>query len=117
MMHLVDGYPAIGLNRTAENVRLEIERPFSVSRGLVILRVLFGAFYVGIPHGFCLFFRMIGTGVLSFLAWFAVLFGGKYPEKWHAFNVGTLRWVTNVNLYLGYYTDTYPPFSGKDGLR
>jgi hypothetical protein len=57
---------------------------------------------------------MIATGVLVFLAWFAVLFTGRYPERWHAFNVGSYRWVTRIGLYLGYFNDTYPPFSGKE---
>ena len=79
-----------------------------------ILRVLFGSIYVGIPHYFCLIFRQLASSVLGFLAWFAILFAGKYPEKWHAFNVGTYRWSTRINLYLGYFTDTYPVFSGKE---
>jgi hypothetical protein len=32
----------------------------------------------------------------------------------HAFNVGTYRWVYRINLYLGFFTDKYPPFSGKE---
>jgi hypothetical protein len=32
----------------------------------------------------------------------------------HAFNVGTYRWVYRINMYLGYFTDQYPPFSGKE---
>jgi hypothetical protein len=114
LMNLVDGYPAIGVNGTSDTVKLEVARPESVGRGSVLLRALFGAIYVGVPHGFCLYFRMIGTGVLSFLAWWAVLFTGKYPAKWHAFNVGTLRWSQNISLYMGYFSDQYPAFSGKE---
>ena len=75
---------------------------------------LFGAIYVGIPHGICLIGRFIATGVLQFLAWWAVLFTGRYPARWHAFNVGTYRWITRIQMYLGYFTDTYPVFSGKE---
>ena len=112
--NLVDGYPPIGLNKSMDGVSFEVARPERVSRGLTVLKVLFGAFYVGIPHGFCLGFRSIGTAVLQFLAWWAVLFTGKYPEKWHAFNVGTSRWGIRVNLYLGFFTDEYPKFSGLE---
>jgi hypothetical protein len=49
-----------------------------------------------------------------FIAWWVVLFTGKYPETWHAFNVGTFRWITRVQLYMGFMTDEYPPFSGKE---
>jgi hypothetical protein len=28
--------------------------------------------------------------------------------------VGTYRWVYRISLYLGFFTDKYPPFSGKE---
>ncbi len=114
LANLVDGYPAFFPSGTSDTVKLDVPRPERVSRGLVILRVLFGFIYVGIPHAFCLFFRLIASGVLGFLAWWAILFAGTYPSRWHAFNVGTYRWATRVNLYLGYFTDEYPKFSGKE---
>jgi uncharacterized RDD family membrane protein YckC len=85
-----------------------------LSRGLLLLRAFFGFLYVGIPHGFCLTFRSWATGIIAFLAWWVVLFTGKYPETWHAFNVGTYRWMMRVQLYMGFFTDEYPPFSGKE---
>lgn len=114
LANLVDGYPAFFPGGKSDKVSLEVPRPEKVSRGLLILRLLFGAIYVGIPHGICLIFRFIGTGVMGFLAWWAILFAGTYPSRWHAFNVGTYRWVTRVTLYLGYFTDEYPKFSGKE---
>lgn len=113
MSNLVDGYPAFGINGTSDKVFLEVERPEKVSRGLLLLRVLFGLIYVWIPHLFVLIFRGIATNVLGFLAWWVVLFTANYPQKWHAFNTGTLRWGTRVALYMGFFTDKYPPFSGK----
>jgi hypothetical protein len=114
MYNLVDGYPANGLNGTSDKVSLEVEMPGDISRGLVLVRALFGFLYVMIPHGFCLAFRMIGGSVLMFLAWWVVLFTGNYPEKWHAYQVGTFRWQTKINLYMGYFTDEYPSFTGKE---
>ncbi len=114
LMNLVDGYPAFNPRGTSDTVKLEAARPEKVNQGMVLVRVLFGWIYVGIPHGICLYGRFIATMVLAFLAWWAVLFTGKYPERWHAFNVGTLRWVTRIVHYFGYFTDTYPPFSGKE---
>jgi hypothetical protein len=112
--NLVDDYPAFFPKGTSSSVKLEVTRPEKVSRGLVILRLLFGAIYVGIPHYFCLIFRQIASSFLGFLAWFAILFAGTYPARWHAFNVGTYRWMTRISLYLGYFTDEYPKFSGKE---
>ncbi len=114
LANLVDGYPAFFPGVKGDSVKLDVPRPEKVSRGLVILRLLFGWIYVYIPHVFCLYFRGIASGFLGFLAWFAILFAGRYPERWHAFNVGTYRWSTRVALYLGYFTDEYPRFSGKE---
>jgi len=112
--NMVDGYPAFFPKGVSDSVKLEVPRPEKVSRGLVILRLLFGAIYVYIPHGFCLLFRQIASSFLGFLAWFAILFAGVYPARWHAFNVGTFRWSTRVGLYMGYFTDEYPKFTGKE---
>ncbi|HET7839591.1 MAG TPA: DUF4389 domain-containing protein [Rectinemataceae bacterium] len=114
LMNLTDAKAAFGLGGTSEAVTVEAERPERISRGLTLLRLILGILYVVIPHGFCLFFRLIASSVLSFLAWWAVLFSGHYPERWHAFNVGTYRWIFRVGLYMSNMTDAYPPFSGKE---
>ncbi len=113
LTNLVDGYPAFLPGGSSDSVVLEVPRPERINRGLVILRFLLGWAYVYIPHIICLIFRRIASGVLVFLAWWAVLFTGHYPERWHTFNVGTERWTTRVGLYIGYFTDAYPVFSGK----
>lgn len=113
LINLYDGYPPFGLNASREKVELHLERPERVSRLLVLLRTLFGVIYVYIPHGICLAGRGIAAYVVAFIAWWAVLFTGKYPERWHEFVMGTYRWGIRVNFYMGYMTDTYPPFSGK----
>ena len=114
IMNVSDGYPPFGIDAHDEYVDLEIPYPESLSRGLLLLRVFFGFIYVLIPHGFMLFFRAIATYVLVFLAWWAVLFTGKYPASFHEFVTGFIRWTLRVNLYMGFMTDTYPPFTGKE---
>ncbi|MEE8590673.1 MAG: DUF4389 domain-containing protein [Spirochaetia bacterium] len=111
--NFVDGYPSFGIKGSSDNAKLDVPRPERVSRGLVILRVLLGTIYVMIPHGICLLGRLIAHCIIGFLSWWAVLFTGEFPAKWHAFLVGTYRWSFRLSLYLGYFTDTYPPFSGK----
>ncbi|MEQ8359251.1 MAG: DUF4389 domain-containing protein [Cytophagales bacterium] len=111
--NLADEYPRFGLNAEDEHVTVEIPYPEKLDRGILILKVLFGGFYVLLPHGFILLFRTLATLVLIFLAWWAVLFTGKYPKSWHEFNVGTSRWSFRVNNYISLLTDDYPPFSGK----
>ena len=114
LLNLTDEYPAFFPRGESATVSLTADRPERISRGMTIVRALFGIFYIGIPHGICLAFRHIATAVLAFLAWFAVLFTGKYPAKWFAFNVGSYRWSNRVVLYWGNMSDKYPPFSGKE---
>jgi hypothetical protein len=112
--NLVDGYAEFFPGGSKEKVSLQVEHPEKLRWWLVLLRFLFGLLYVGIPHGICLLARLAATGALGFLAWWAVLITGRYPARWHAFNVGTLRWLLRVVLYLGFFTEEYPRFSGKE---
>ena len=114
IQNLSDGYPAFGLNGTDEYTSLEIEYPERISRGTTLLRLFFGIFYVILPHGFILYFRVLWGVILQIYAWVSVLFSTKFPESAHTFLVGTLRWQFRVNLYMGNMTDVYPPFSSKE---
>jgi Domain of unknown function (DUF4389) len=112
LYNLSDGYPSFGLNGTDDKTVFELQF-WQISRGELLLRTFFGIFYAGIPHILALYIRIIATAFLLFLAFFAVLFTGNYPENWHRFNVGTLRWGMRLNLYLCWLYRDYPPFAGK----
>jgi hypothetical protein len=111
--NLCDGYPAFGLKATDDHTRLHIPYPESLSRIWLIVRTLFSIFYVLLPHGTLLFFRFLASLGLEIAAWWVVLFSGEYPPRWHAFNLGTLRWAARVDIYLLNLTDKYPPFHGR----
>lgn len=113
MLNLADGYPAFGMSAKSDNITLEVPYPERLSIGLHILKFLFGFIYVYIPHIVCLLFRMIAMYFVIFIAWWAVLFTGKYPAGMHAFAVGTIRWQLRINLYMMWMSDVYPPFSGE----
>lgn len=112
--NLVDGYPAFGTGGKSWQVSLNIPYPPSLSRGLLLLKTFFGGLYCGLPHGFCLYFRVLISAFVGYLAWWVVLITGQYPLSWHRFNVGTLRWMTRLDMYLNNLSDRYPPFSGKE---
>jgi len=94
-------------------LRFTIERPASQSRltnfplwiGDLIRIILL------IPHLIILYFFQLLAELIYFIATFAILFTGRYPEGMRELFVGYLRWTANVYVYLGHLYDKYPPFS------
>jgi hypothetical protein len=68
--------------------------------------------FLAIPHYIVLFFLYLATIVVVIIAWFAILFTGRYPRGMFEFVEGVVRWHNRV---VGYafilVTDRYPPFS------
>lgn len=90
-------------------LRFEIQYPEGGNRFLILVRWL-----LAIPHVIVLGLLGIVAGVLSLIAWFAILFTGRYPEGMFRFVVGVLRWNANINAYILFH-DAYPPFSMAAG--
>jgi len=94
-------------------VTLDIAYPPMLSRGKLLLKVFLGWLYVGIPHGIVLWLYGIAVGVVTFVAFWVILFTGQYPRGMFDFVVGYQRWTTRVTAYLSLMRDEYPPFSGQ----
>ena len=59
-----------------------------------------------------LLFLAIGAFFVVIVAWFAILFTGRYPRGLFDYVVGVGRWGMRVNAYAFLLTtDRYPPFS------
>jgi hypothetical protein len=101
---LRDEYPPFGDGPSP--VRFEMDYPERLSRLLIFVKWL-----LVIPHLFILAFVGLAAGVVTFIAFFAILITGSYPRSMFDFVVGFMRWTLRVNLYLLNLTDVYPPFS------
>jgi hypothetical protein len=88
--------------------------PEKLSQGMVILKGLFGWIYVGIPHGIILGLYGIAVSVVTFVAFWVILFTGKYPKGLFDFVLGYIRWNTRVTVYLSLMRDEYPPFTTEE---
>lgn len=91
-------------------MKLDIRYPERFSRGQLLLRTFFGWLYIGIPHLFALMFVGMAAAILQFIAWWAILFTGKYPRSLFDFNVGFYRWQMRVSAVIMNLADGYPPF-------
>lgn len=106
---LTDKYPS---TVEEQSVHLEIDYPDvdkDLNRWMPIVK-----WFLAIPHYIVLSILTIGAAFGVVIAWFAILFTGKYPQGIFDFVVGVIRWWLRVEAYAFLLvTDVYPPFSLK----
>jgi len=101
-----DRYPA-----TDEEQSVHLDYPYpdvqrDLNRWLPLVKWL-----LAIPHYIVLFFLGIAAFVVVIVAWFAILFTGRYPRGMFGFVEGVIRWYNRVAAYAWVLvTDRYPPF-------
>jgi hypothetical protein len=72
----------------------------------------FFRYILAIPHFVVLYVWGIVAFFAVVIAWFALVFTGKYPPALYNFVAGLERYGTAVYGYISLLTDEYPPFSG-----
>ena len=87
----------------------DVDYPERLSRLLIFIKWL-----LILPHAIVLLFLLIGLYVVTFVAWFAILFTGRYPRGMWGFTINTLRLTANQTAYVYLQRDEYPPFGGTD---
>jgi hypothetical protein len=70
---------------------------------------------LAIPHMIVLTVWAFIAELAVIVAWFALVFTGRYPEGLYNFVAGFLRYSAAVSGYIYLLTDPYPPFSGETG--
>ena len=103
---LTDRYPS---TVEEQSVHLDLDYPDArtdLNRWLPLVKWL-----LVIPHIVVLAFLAIGAFVVIVIAWFAILFTGRYPRPLFDYVVGVSRWALRVSAYSTLLiTDRYPPF-------
>jgi uncharacterized protein DUF4389 len=104
---LTDRYPS---TVEEQSVHLEIDYPDverDLNRWLPLVKWL-----LALPHFIVLVALIIIAIFVVVIAWFAILFTGRYPRGLFDFVVGVGRWALRVQAYaVLLVTDRYPPFS------
>jgi hypothetical protein len=110
---LRDEYPS-----TDEDQAVHIEIPYPDARKDLNQWLPLVKWFLAIPHYIILFFLGIAAIIVVIIAWFAVLFTGRYPKGLFDFVVGVMRWSLRVMAYAALLTtDEYPPFTlGEQAL-
>ena len=91
-------------------LRFDVEYPEQLSRWLIFVKWL-----LAIPHFLILYALSAVANVITFIAFFAILFTGGYPRGLFDFVVNIYRWQENVFAYYALFRDEYPPFSWEAG--
>lgn len=87
-------------------IGLEVDDATPQSRLTVLFRMI-----MIIPHVIILEFIGVAVSVVTLLAWFAILFTGKYPAGLMNFAINAMHWQTRYSGYAFLLTGAYPPFA------
>jgi len=102
-----DEYPS---SDEQQAVHLELDYPDAardLNRWLPLVK-----WFLAIPHYIVLAVLGVAAFICVVIAWFAIIFTGRYPRGLFDFVLGVNRWSLRVSAYMWLLiTDKYPPFS------
>ncbi len=90
---------------SAYPVSLELDAPLEVARWRPLVHWL-----LSIPYYIVLYVLQLALGVVTFVAWFAILFTANIPEGMFDFMVSVHRFQWRYSSYLLWLREPYPPF-------
>jgi hypothetical protein len=93
----------------ADPVQMDLNAPLEVARWRVI-----GNPILAIPLALYLYVLNLVLGVITFIAWFAILFTGNYPEGMFHFAVSIHRFQWRAGTYAAFMRESYPTFTLVD---
>jgi Domain of unknown function (DUF4389) len=74
----------------------------------------FFRYIVAIPWLIVAWIYGIVAQIAAVVAWFAIVFTGRYPDGIYDFNAGYLRMYSRVYTFLHLMNDEWPPFGGEE---
>jgi hypothetical protein len=86
-------------------IRYEADYVEQQSRPITFFRLI-----LAIPWYIVLQVYLLAAFVVAFLAWFAIVFTGRYPEGLYRFNAGVMRFAARANAFFLLQTDQWPSF-------
>jgi hypothetical protein len=105
LMLLRDEYPSTD-EEQAVHLTFFYPEAMELNRWLPLVK-----WFLAIPHYIVLAFLAVGAVCAVIIAWFAILFTGRYPRPLFDFVVAVLRWCLRLSAYAFLLTtDRYPPF-------
>jgi hypothetical protein len=86
-------------------LQLDLNAPLRVARWRPLIHWL-----LAVPQVLVLYVLFLVQGVVTFIAWFAILFTGKMPDGLFNFTAMTMRYQWRVSSFLLFMREGYPPF-------
>jgi hypothetical protein len=106
LLLLRDEFPS-----TDEEQAVHLDLPYPEVRADLNRWMPLVKWFLAIPHYVVLIVLDIAVVLGAIVAWFAILFTGRYPRRLFNFMVGVMRWHNRVVGYaFALVTDRYPPF-------